>query len=208
MKSIKLFTNSAIVTAVLASLCCITPVLAVLAGLGGLASFFSFMEPLRPFFIGFTVIVLGLAFYNAYKPKKADDIDCACDTSGDTGKKKFINSKTFLWMVAIVVLVLITFPYYSGAFFASSTAAPVSSDTQLAKVVLNIEGMTCTGCEQAVNHALTSQPGVFKAESNHKTGLAVVEYDSAKVDVNQLKQAVEKQAGYTVKSVQKKKGEQ
>jgi len=206
MKSFKLFTNSAIVTAILASLCCITPVLAVLAGLGGLASFFSFMEPLRPFFIGFTVIVLGLAFYNAYKPKKADDIDCECDTPDETGKKKFINSKAFLWIVAVVALVLITFPYYSGAFFASSTAAPMSSDSQPAKVALNIEGMTCTGCEQAVNHALKSQPGVFKAESNHKTGLAMVEYDSAKVDVNQLKQAVENQAGYTVKSVQKKKG--
>lgn len=206
MKSYKLFTNSAVVTAVLASLCCITPVLAVLAGLGSLASFFSFMEPLRPFFIGFTVIVLGLAFYNVYKPKKVDDIDCACDTPDDTGEKKFTHSKTFLWIVAIVALLFITFPYYSGAFFASSTAAPSSLNSQPAKVALNIEGMTCTGCEQAVNHALKSQPGVFRAESNYKTGLAVVEYDSAKVDVNQLKQAVEKQAGYTVKSVQKKEG--
>lgn len=206
MKSYKLFTNSAIVTAVLASLCCITPVLAVLAGLGGLASFFSLMEPLRPFFIGFTVIVLGFAFYNAYKPKKSDGVECACDTPADNGKKKFTHSKTFLWIVAIVALLFITFPYYSGVYFASSTAAPSSSDSQPAKVVLNIEGMTCTGCEQAINHALKSQPGVFKAESNYKTGLAVVEYDSVKVDLEQLKQAVEKQAGYTVKSVQRKEG--
>ena len=79
MKTNKLFRNSAIVTAVLASLCCITPVLAVLGGLSGIASRFSFLEPLRPYFISFTIIILGYAFYNAYKPKKKDEIGCDCD---------------------------------------------------------------------------------------------------------------------------------
>jgi len=52
----KFFRNSAIVTALLASLCCITPVLAIFGGLSGIASTFSFLEPLRPYFIVFTVM--------------------------------------------------------------------------------------------------------------------------------------------------------
>src|SRR3972149_7146049 len=106
MKSNKFFRNSAIVTALLASLCCITPVLAVLGGLGGIATTFTFLEPLRAFLIGLTVIVLGIAFYKAYKPKKATDIDCVCEVDE---KHKFINSKKFLWIITAVSALLITF---------------------------------------------------------------------------------------------------
>ncbi|MCF8242533.1 MAG: hypothetical protein K9J16_14240 [Melioribacteraceae bacterium] len=101
MKLNKLFQNSAIVTAVLASLCCITPVLAVLAGLSGIASTFSFLDPLRPYFIAFTAIILGYAFYNAYsknpalrgKPKKQEDIECACEPARPAGMKKVLRRK-------------------------------------------------------------------------------------------------------------------
>ena len=44
METNKFFRNSAIVTALLASLCCITPVLAIFGGLSGIASTFSFLE--------------------------------------------------------------------------------------------------------------------------------------------------------------------
>ncbi|MFN3695162.1 MAG: mercuric transporter MerT family protein, partial [Ignavibacterium sp.] len=107
----KLLSSGGIITALLASLCCITPVLAVLGGLSGIATTFSFLEPLRPYLIGLTVIVLGYAFYKAYKPKKGTDIDCACeadDLSADkAGKPKFINSKKFLWMITAVSAILI-----------------------------------------------------------------------------------------------------
>ena len=117
MKLNKLFRNSAMVTALLASLCCITPVLAVLGGLSGIASIFSFLEPLRPYFIAFTIIILGYAFYNAYKPKKKDEIECDClpaEASAKVGndeenhsKEKFINSKGFLWLVAVLAVVFL-----------------------------------------------------------------------------------------------------
>jgi copper chaperone CopZ len=219
MKSNKLFQNSAIVTAVLASLCCITPVLAVLGGLSGIASTFSFLEPLRPYFIAFTAIVLGYAFYNAYsknpasrdKPKKQDDIECACEparsTDGDEenpAKKNFINSKGFLWLVAIVSIVLISFPYYSEAFFTDSgnNIVVVQSDN-IQKAEMEIEGMTCTGCEQSVNYALKSENGVVCASSSYKTGIANIEYDESNVTPEELKKIVEEKVGYKVKDFRK-----
>jgi len=66
----KKWIGAGMLAAIAASLCCITPVLAVLVGLGGIASTFSWLDPLRPYLIGFTVIILGYAFYAAYKPKK------------------------------------------------------------------------------------------------------------------------------------------
>ena len=91
--------GAGLLAAITASLCCITPVLAVLGGLGGIASTFAFLDPLRPYLIGSTAIILGYAFYNAYKPKKEDDLECACEDEESLAKKNFLNSKAFLWIV-------------------------------------------------------------------------------------------------------------
>ena len=47
-----------VLTAISASLCCITPVLALLAGTSGLASTFSWLDPFRPYLIGLTILVI------------------------------------------------------------------------------------------------------------------------------------------------------
>jgi len=202
MKLNNFFQNSAIVTAVLASLCCITPVLAVLGGLSGIASTFSFLEPLRPYFIAFTAIILGYAFYNAYKPKKEDDIECACEDDENTAKRSFINSKAFLWVVAVVATVLITFPYYSQAFFPEFQNISTTNSNHIVKAKIDIEGMTCTSCEHSVDYALKSEEGVLSAESSYKTGIAYVQYDDTKFQPEQLKKAVEDKVGYKVKKIQ------
>ncbi|AFH49655.1 Putative mercuric transport protein [Ignavibacterium album JCM 16511] len=204
----KLLSGGGIVTALLASLCCITPVLAVLGGLGGIATTFSFLEPLRPYLIGLTVIVLGYAFYKAYKPKKANDISCNCEIddlfAGKAGKPKFINSKKFLWIITAVSALLITFPYYSKALFPSAkTNVVIVKANNIEKAKLDIEGMSCTACEESVDYALKSENGVVSATSSYKTGTAYVEYDKTKVTEEQLKKAVEDKVGYKVKKIEK-----
>ncbi|MDZ7646572.1 MAG: hypothetical protein U5K54_05000 [Cytophagales bacterium] len=42
---------------------CITPVLALISGVGGIAATFSWLEPVRPYLIGITTLVLGFAWY-------------------------------------------------------------------------------------------------------------------------------------------------
>lgn len=202
MKSKKFLRNSAVVTAVLASLCCITPVLAVLGGLSGIASAFSFLEPLRPYFIAFTIIILGYAFFNAYKPKKKDEIECACGDDKVDTKKRFINSKSFLWIIAVIAVILITFPYYSQAFFLESQSITAANSGHIINAKLEIEGMTCTSCEQSVDYALKSEKGVLSAKSSYKTGIAYVQYDDTKVQPKQLKKAVEEKVGYKVNKIQ------
>lgn len=63
MKTDKKLIGAGLLTAIAASLCCITPVLALVAGTSGLASTFSWLEPFRPYFIGLTILVLGFAWY-------------------------------------------------------------------------------------------------------------------------------------------------
>ena len=79
--------GAGVLSAVAASLCCITPVLALISGASGVASTFSWMEPARPYLIGITVLVLGFAWYQKLKPLTAEEIQCDCE---EDEKKPFI----------------------------------------------------------------------------------------------------------------------
>jgi len=197
MKTNKLFGNSAIVAAVLASLCCVTPIIAIIAGLSGIASTFSFLEPLRPYFISLTVLTLAFAFYKAYKPSINNKPECDCET--EETKSNFINSKKFLWTVTLVSVLLITFPYYSSVIVPGAKMQMSYNALNIQKAKLDVVGMSCRGCEASVNYALKSEPGVIKVKSNFKTGTAIVEYDKSKVTIDSLKKAIEKKAGYRIK---------
>jgi len=193
----KKWIGAGLLAAIAASLCCITPVLAVLGGLGGVASSFSFLEPLRPYLISLTVIVLGFAFYKAYKPQSKEEIECACE---EDEKKSFLNSKTFLWVVTGVSILMFSFPSYSHIFFQETNKVVVVNQSNITEATLQIEGMTCTSCEHSVDYALEKENGVVSVTSSYKTGVAKVKYDKTKIKPEQLKIAVEEKVGYKVKS--------
>jgi len=65
-----------------------------------------------------------------------------------------------------------------------------------ATVMLHIDGMTCTGCENTITSGLESLPGVIQATASHIDSNAVVQYDKTKVAIEDLKKMVEKK-GYT-----------
>jgi len=68
MKTDNKLIGAGLLTAIAASLCCITPVLALIAGTSGLASTFSWLEPFRLYFICSTILVLGFAWYQKLIP--------------------------------------------------------------------------------------------------------------------------------------------
>lgn len=72
-----------------------------------------------------------------------------------------------------------------------------STDKASLKVCeLAIDGMTCGGCERAVEAALSKDDGFADAEVSHQKGNAVVRYDPNKTTPEKLAQLIEKRAGY------------
>ena len=112
MKTDNKLISAGLMTAIASSLCCITPVLAIVAGSSGLASTFSWLEPFRPYFIGMTVLVLGFAWYQKLKPQQK--IDCNCET---TQKPNFMQTKSFLGIITVMTVLLLSFPSYAHIFF-------------------------------------------------------------------------------------------
>ncbi|OGA34811.1 MAG: hypothetical protein A3F75_03700 [Betaproteobacteria bacterium RIFCSPLOWO2_12_FULL_64_23] len=62
---------------------------------------------------------------------------------------------------------------------------------------LGISGMTCGGCVRSVSKVLNALDGVAKADVSLDKRCAVVDYDAAKLDLDQIKRAVQ-EAGYEV----------
>lgn len=98
-----------------ASLCCVTPVLAVLAGSSSLASSFSWLAPYHNYLVIFTIVVLLYAWYDKLKPSK--DIECDCDESG------FFASKTFLAIVTLFTVLMLSFPQWGSKVFDAAPTA-------------------------------------------------------------------------------------
>ena len=63
------------------------------------------------------------------------------------------------------------------------------------KITLYITGMACGGCSANIATALLAIEGVSEADVSHTEGTAEVSFDAAKVQVAQLKAAIEA-AGY------------
>jgi mercuric ion transport protein len=190
-----------VIAAVGASLCCITPVLALVAGIGGVASAFAWLDPLRPYLIGLTGIVLAFAWYQKLKPRKES---LACDCEDEQQKQPFVQSKTFLGIVTALAVLLLSFPYYSSAFFSkpANKAIAAAQSAPLQQAQLAITGMTCEGCESSVNHALSTKEGVVEATASYKEGMARVTYDPTLITPEALKKAIEEEVGYSVTNIE------
>ena len=195
-KSGKVSMSAGLVAAVASSICCIGPLVAGIAGLSGAASTFSWVEPLRPYLIGFTVLALGFAFYQAYKPKKAEADCCAVD---EAPKKKFFQTKGFLWMVTVLAALFLTFPYYNGIFYAnaSNDSVVVSDQTTTHKVTFEVEGMTCTGCEHHIEGDLSKTNGVLASNASYDDGTTNITFDRSKVSKEKVIEVINA-TGYTV----------
>jgi len=185
--------GTSLLTAITASLCCITPVLAVIAGTSGIASTFSWIEPFRPYLIGLTVLVLVFAWYQKLKPQKK--IDCECDINE---KPKFIQSKTFLGIVTVFAIVMLAFPYYSGVFYPNTEKQIIVVDKSDIKTIeFKIRGMTCASCEEHVNHEVNKLNGIVNSKTSYEKGNAIIEFDKTKTNEIEIEKAINN-TGYSV----------
>lgn len=185
-----------LLTAVAASLCCITPVLGLLGGASGLASSFSWIEPFRPYLIGLTVLVFAFAWYQKIKPQK--QVDCDCETDN---KKSFWQSKAFLGIVTVVAALLIAFPYYTITFYPKpqEIKVVVVDKTNIQQAVFKIIGMTCESCTQQVNSEISKVNGIVAFQTSFENANSTVKFDNSKTSVDSIAAAINN-IGYKVVS--------
>ena len=187
----KALTAASLFAAGLASLCCIGPLVAFGIGLGtfGAAALF---EGMRPYLLIVTGALLVAGFYLAYRKQPTEQ--CADGSCAVMSPK--LTQKRLLWLLALIVVPLAAFPYYSGVFWASADFGatrqhPVTPSTgAFSEELFAVEGMTCAGCAVSVQATLEQKPGVTSAEVNLDDKTARVKYDASRVSIGQLITAI------------------
>ncbi len=97
----------AVGAAVAASACCMTPVLFSLLGAGALGASAIKLEPSRPWLLGLTALLLGVAFVNASRPVAVD----TC-LDGTIAPQSTRTGKSRGWITATSVTLQAALPYY------------------------------------------------------------------------------------------------
>ena len=174
-----------VITAIAASACCIGPAILLALGVGGLG-FASFLDPYRPYFLGLTAVLLGSAFYFAYRPVRAE----ACAADGHCAPASRKRMRTTVWIASAVALLAGFYPYIEGA----RAQAPLE-EQGIRAVSLDIKGMTCSACANHIRAELEKVDGVQGAVVRYPEADARVELESSDVSDDELLEAV-KRAGY------------
>ncbi len=105
---------AATLAAVGASLCCVGPFVLLMLGVGGTwIGSLTAMEPYRPLFFGVTLLFLSLAFYKLYLQPQVCTPGTPC--ADPTSRR---NQRIIFWMVSLLLLALLTFPWYAPLLLA------------------------------------------------------------------------------------------
>ena len=65
------------------------------------------------------------------------------------------------------------------------------------KTVINVDGMSCNHCVQAITKALAALSGIVSSEISLESGTVTVEYDPGITDINKIAGEINNQ-GYDV----------
>lgn len=181
-----------ILSAAIASICCLGPLLLILLGLGSLG-IGAAIGKYHWYFIVAALLLLTFAWASYLKKKKACDLK-ACKMENKNITLFTLIISTFI--VAIFVALNI-YTYVVQKDFADGRTARELIATKTA--MIPVEGMVCFTCEIAVSSSLKKINGVVNVKASAKDGKAWVEYDPSKTNIQQLVEAINK-TGYKASS--------
>jgi len=99
--------------AILASTCCLGPLVLVALGFSGAwIGNLTVLEPYRPIFIGAALVALYFAWRRIFRPVQACQPGEVCAIP-----RVQAAYKTIFWVVAVLVLIALAFPYVLPLFY-------------------------------------------------------------------------------------------
>jgi mercuric ion transport protein len=181
--------QAGILSAILASTCCVGPLLLVAIGLGSGAVF---VGRYHWFFLIAGMAVLTWAWAKYLREKTVYD----CEHKPMGGRRSGM-----LTLLFTTVLVLGFAGLNISRYVFASAPVPAQTQAQLAnglkRIVVSVEALSCVTCEIPVRHALRRIDGVKAAYVSAATKTATVDYEPSKTNPEQLVAAINS-TGYRV----------
>lgn len=173
--------KAGVVSALLASACCIGPLLLIAIGLGSGAAF---LGRYHWFFLIGGLAVLTWAWAKYLREKTV----CDCEHTEMKGRR---GAMLTLFFATIIVLGFAGLNI-SRYVFASAPPSPQEQPAAagLSRVVIPVEGMSCATCEIVVHRALTKVSGVKSARVSVTNKTAEVDYEPQQTTPTALVEAI------------------
>ncbi len=173
-------------SALVASVCCLGPLLLVLLGLGSLG-FGAVIGRYHWWFIGAAIVLLAYAWQSYLKEARRCRTESCKMAQGKT-------TRTVLILASLIVGTFVGLNVYTYASQHGSMREPgaASVSTALTSVVIPVEGMTCFTCELTVESSLKGLPGVQQVDAKVNEQAAHVHYDPSQIGLDALITAINK----------------
>jgi len=178
-----------ILSALLASACCLGPVLLVLLGLGSLG-IGAVLGRYHWWFIG-TALTLLVGAWRRYLKEAAGCRAASCAMA----RGKTTRAALLLASAVVAIFVGLNVYTYASPSRGASRRTALSGNEPLTSVVIPVQGMTCFTCELTVESSLKRLAGVETADAKVTAEAAYVRYDPTRVSVEELIEAINK-TGY------------
>src|SRR6266478_7997060 len=172
--------QAGIMSAILASICCVGPLLLLAIGIGSGAVF---IGRYHWFFIIGAMAALTWAWAKYLREKTV----CDCEHKAMGGQRSAIVT------LLITTTLVIGFAGLNiSRYVVGSVPPPAESQLPngLSRTVISVDGLSCVACEIPVRHALRRIDGVKAIYVSAATKTATVEYEPAKTNPEQLVAAI------------------
>lgn len=177
-KSMEKLAIRGIVSALLASLCCVTPLAVVLVGFGSLSIALSFLR-YRPYFLALGIIFLSVATYIYLKRDYGK-----CNLFA-LKKAKYSIIGTFALMIFIYVgLTYFLIPpiLVSSVENSIQKSAAQANYQNATEMKIKISGMTCRCNIADIEYNLMQTEGVLNVSIDYDSGIGIIKFDSSKTN--------------------------
>ena len=178
--------NTGILSAVMASVCCVGPLLLAALGLGGLGVG-AFIGAYHWYFIGGATVVLGFAWLNFLRERRRCQTE-RCEMAGGRLTRIALPLAT----LGVVAFFAMNVYSYAGGPVADESLAAVSGE---ATVTIPVKGMTCFACTITVEGSLEDLDGVREATANVQGKSVTVNFNPSAVTVKEMVEALN-ETGY------------
>lgn len=101
-----------------------------------------------------------------------------------------------LW-IALLSLALVACTSSPKADASEAETTELSADAQWVEVVINVNGMTCEGCENAINAGIKGLDGIAEVESSHEEKWTKVKFDENVTSLEEITAQIT-ETGYEV----------
>jgi copper chaperone CopZ len=146
-----------------------------------------------PFVVVLVLLLLAVLWYQHIKTMRR---------GRETGRRRpaGLNPVVFLGIVTVFAVILLALPLYLNTLEEKMDKEPqaieIAPENRM-ETIFMVEGMTCTGCENAIEKRISGLEGIELVEADHVAMQTHVVYDKSRLTEEIITAAIV-DAGYTV----------